>query len=67
MGGGEVARYVGTHGEERVHSVVFAGAIPPFLLKDEDENPDGGLDRETVGRLPGSAQRGPRAASSTGS
>jgi len=48
MGGGEVARYVGTHGEERVHSVVFAGAIPPFLLKDEDENPGGGLDRETA-------------------
>ena len=48
MGGGEVARYVGTHGEERVHSLVFAGAIPPFLLKDEDENPGGGLDRETA-------------------
>ena len=48
MGGGEVARYVGTHGEDRLHSLVFAGAIPPFLLKDEDENPDGGLDRETA-------------------
>ena len=48
MGGGEVARYVGTHGEDRLHSVVFAGAIPPFLLKDEDENPDGGLDRDTA-------------------
>ena len=29
MGGGEVARYIGTHGEERVHSAVFAAAIPP--------------------------------------
>jgi len=48
MGGGEVARYVGAHGEDRVHSLVFAGAIPPFLLKDPDENPDGGLDRETA-------------------
>src|SRR6476661_6859239 len=48
MGGGEVARYVGTHGEDRVHSIVFASAIPPFLLKDEDENPGGGLDRETA-------------------
>ena len=48
MGGGEVARYVGAHGEDRVHSLVFAGAIPPFLLKDEQENPDGGLDRETA-------------------
>ena len=47
MGGGEVARYVGTHGEDRLHSVVFAGAIPPCLLKD-DEHPDGGLDLDTV-------------------
>ena len=29
MGGGEVARYLGTHGEERVRSAVFAAAIPP--------------------------------------
>jgi non-heme chloroperoxidase len=48
MGGGEVARYVGRHGEDRLHSLVFAGAVPPFLLKDEDENPDGGLDRQTA-------------------
>ena len=53
MGGGEVARYVGTHGTDRLHSVVFAGAIPPFLLKDEDENPDGGLDRETAAGFQG--------------
>ena len=31
-----------------MHSVVFAAAIPPFLLKDPEENPDGGLDRETA-------------------
>ena len=48
MGGGEVARYVGTHGEDRIHSVVFAGAIPPFLLKDDEQNPEGGLDRESA-------------------
>ena len=53
MGGGEVARYVGTHGEDRVHSLVFAGAIPPFLLKDEAENPGGGLDRETAAGFQG--------------
>lgn len=47
MGGGEVARYVGTHGEDRLHSVVFAGAVPPCLLKDDD-HPDGALDLETV-------------------
>ncbi len=47
MGGGEVARYVGTHGEDRLHSLVFAAAIPPCLLKDDD-HPDGGLDMDTV-------------------
>ena len=47
MGGGEVARYVGTHGEDRVHSVVFAAAIPPCLMHDDD-HPDGALDHDTV-------------------
>lgn len=42
MGGGEVARYVGRHGNERLHSVVFAGAVPPYLLQ-TDDNPDGPL------------------------
>jgi pimeloyl-ACP methyl ester carboxylesterase len=45
MGGGEVARYVGNHGEERLHSVVFAAAIPPYLLK-TDDNPDGPLTQD---------------------
>lgn len=40
MGGGEVARYLGTHGTERVRKAVFIAAIPPFLLKTSD-NPDG--------------------------
>ena len=31
MGGGEVARYASKHGNERVRSVVFAGAVPPYL------------------------------------
>ena len=47
MGGGEIARYVGNHGEDRLHSVVFAGAVPPYLLKTED-NPDGGLGEADV-------------------
>jgi non-heme chloroperoxidase len=47
MGGGEVARYIGTHGEDRVHSAVFAGAIAPCLKKD-DAHPDGALDDATV-------------------
>lgn len=42
MGGGEVARYLSRHGKERIHSVVFAAAVPPFLMKSED-NPDGPL------------------------
>ena len=40
MGGGEVARYLGTYGSERVKKAAFLAAIPPFLLKTHD-NPDG--------------------------
>ncbi len=42
MGGGEVARYIARYGESRLHSVVFAAAVPPFLMKTAD-NPDGPL------------------------
>lgn len=45
MGGGEVARYVANHGEERLRSVVFAAAVPPCLMKSED-NQDGPLTPE---------------------
>jgi non-heme chloroperoxidase len=45
MGGGEVARYIGRFGESRLHSVVFAAAVPPYLLKTAD-NPDGPLTPE---------------------
>jgi non-heme chloroperoxidase len=47
MGGGEVARYLGTYGDARVRSAVLAGAVPPYLLKTED-NPDGGLSEDDV-------------------
>ena len=47
MGGGEIARYVGTYGEDRLASVVFAAAVPPYLLK-SDDNPDGGLGQADV-------------------
>jgi non-heme chloroperoxidase len=40
MGGGEVARYIGTYGNERVSKAVFMAAVPPFLLKTTD-NPQG--------------------------
>ncbi|AWN42289.1 alpha/beta fold hydrolase [Methylobacterium durans] len=32
-GGGEVARYIGRHGTERVSKAVLIGAIPPLMLK----------------------------------
>ncbi len=40
MGTGEVTRYLGTYGSERVRKAVLFGAIPPFLLK-TDDNPEG--------------------------
>ncbi len=45
MGGGEVARYIARHGQSRLHGVVFAAAVPPFLLQSAD-NPDGPLTAE---------------------
>ena len=47
MGGGEIARYIGRYGEDRLRSVVFAAAVPPYLLK-TDDNPDGGLGEDDV-------------------
>ncbi|MEO3750476.1 alpha/beta hydrolase [Streptomyces sp. B6B3] len=40
MGTGEVTRYIGTHGSMRIDKAVLLGAIPPYLLKTED-NPEG--------------------------
>jgi non-heme chloroperoxidase len=40
MGTGEVTRYLSTYGSFRVSKAVMIGAIPPFLLK-TDDNPDG--------------------------
>jgi len=45
MGGGEVARYIARCGESRLHSVVFASAVPPYLMKTAD-NPEGPLTPE---------------------
>lgn len=47
MGGGEVARYIGTYGTARVAKAVFAAAVPPYLLKTAD-NPEGALDDAAV-------------------
>ncbi len=40
MGSGEVTRYLGKYGSARVSKAALFGAIPPFLLK-TDDNPDG--------------------------
>jgi non-heme chloroperoxidase len=40
MGSGEVTRYLGKYGSDRVSKAALLGAIPPFLLK-TDDNPEG--------------------------
>src|SRR2546421_5883618 len=40
MGTGEVTRYLGTYGSARVRKAALLGAIPPFVLK-TDDNPEG--------------------------
>jgi non-heme chloroperoxidase len=40
MGGGEIARYVGRYGTSRLARMVFIGAVPPLMLK-TDNNPGG--------------------------
>lgn len=50
MGGGEVARYVGTYGEDKLRSVVFAAAVPPYLMQGPD-NPDGPLTKEKAAEM----------------
>lgn len=42
MGGGEVARYIARHGEDRLKSIVFAAAVTPMMMKTAD-NPEGPL------------------------
>jgi non-heme chloroperoxidase len=39
-GGGEVARYIGRHGTQRVAGAVLVGAVTPLMLK-TDGNPNG--------------------------
>lgn len=39
-GGGEVARYLGRHGSKRVAKAALIGAVPPLMLK-TDNNPEG--------------------------
>ncbi len=39
-GGGEVARYIGRHGTQRIAKVALIAAVPPLMLK-SPSNPDG--------------------------
>ena len=48
-GGGELTRYIGRHGTERVAKVVLIGAVPPLMLKTE-ANP-GGLPLEVFDQI----------------
>ena len=48
-GGGEVARYIGRHGTNRVAKAVLIGAVPPLMLK-TPANP-GGLPMEAFDQI----------------
>ena len=39
-GGGEIVHYVGRHGSDRVAKVVLVSAVPPLMLR-TDDNPEG--------------------------
>lgn len=48
-GGGEVARYIGRHGTERVAKAVLIGAVPPLMLKTATNQDD--LDLEVFNQI----------------
>jgi pimeloyl-ACP methyl ester carboxylesterase len=50
MGGGEVARYFSKYGDERLHSVVFASAVPPYMLQTGD-NREGPLTKAEAAKM----------------
>ena len=56
MGGGEVARYIARHGDSRLRSVVFASAVPPYLMKTAD-NPEGPLTPEKAQQMKGALEQ----------
>ncbi|HEX5857909.1 MAG TPA: alpha/beta hydrolase [Microbacterium sp.] len=39
-GGGEIVRYIGRHGTDRVAKLILVSAVPPLMLQTED-NPEG--------------------------
>jgi pimeloyl-ACP methyl ester carboxylesterase len=50
MGGGEVASYCARFGVERLHSVVFASSVTPYLLSTKD-NADGPLAKKQAAQM----------------
>lgn len=40
MGGGEVARFIGNYGSQKLSKAALISAVPPFMLK-TDDNPEG--------------------------
>lgn len=49
MGTGEVTRYIGSYGSGRLAKAVLIGAIPPFLLKtDDNPTPKASTDRCSI-------------------
>src|SRR5438045_772512 len=48
-GGGEVARYIGRHGTQRVAKAVLIGAVPPLMLKTASNH--GGLPIEAFDEI----------------
>ncbi len=58
MGGGEVARYVGSYGTSRISKLVFMSAVTPYMMKTAD-NPDGADPATFDGMLKGLMQDRP--------
>lgn len=56
MGGGEVARYIARHGESRLRSVVFASAVPPYLMQSAD-NPEGPITPAAAQQMRGALEQ----------
>ena len=49
MGGGEVARYIGRHGQSRIGAVALVSAVTPYLLKTADNG--NGVDKSVFDEM----------------
>ena len=52
MGGGEVARYIARHGQDRLRSVVLAASVTPMMMN-LPNNPDGPLEKTQAASMTG--------------